>query len=39
MSGTNKGSAIDVAIMMGSKSDLETMRPARSAVSIRCCRP
>jgi 5-(carboxyamino)imidazole ribonucleotide mutase len=28
MSGTNKGSAIDVAIMMGSKSDLETMRPA-----------
>ena len=28
MSGTNKGNAIDVAIMMGSKSDLETMRPA-----------
>ena len=25
---TSKGSAIDVAIMMGSKSDLETMRPA-----------
>ncbi len=28
MSGTNNGNAIDVAIMMGSKSDLETMRPA-----------
>ena len=28
MSGTNKGNTIDVAIMMGSKSDLETMRPA-----------
>ncbi len=28
MSGSNKGNAIDVAIMMGSKSDLETMKPA-----------
>jgi len=28
MSGTNKEKAIDVAIMMGSKSDLESMRPA-----------
>lgn len=27
-SSTSKGSTIDVAIMMGSKSDLETMRPA-----------
>ena len=28
MSSTDKGHAIDVAIMMGSKSDLEVMRPA-----------